>query len=47
MRNLKVGLADLKIIIEQNVEVERARTVEEAGAAVAAKLVLDPEQFSE
>lgn len=44
MRNLQPRLMELDAAEEQNVEIERARTIRYARRAVAAELLLDPEQ---
>ena len=44
MRDFEAVLADVLAIEHKDVEVERARTIGDAGRAVAAELVLDGEQ---
>jgi CO/xanthine dehydrogenase Mo-binding subunit len=44
MRDFEAVLADVSVIEHQNVEVERARAVGDAGRAVAPELVFDGEQ---
>ena len=41
MRNLQARFADDQIIEEQNVQIQRARTIDEAGRPVAAKVLFD------
>ena len=47
MRNHQAWLADRPVVIEQNIQIERARAVDDAGRPVAAKLLLDGQQSFE
>lgn len=47
VRNLEVGLIELDVAEQQNVEIERARTVGNAGRTVAPELLLDGQQCVE
>ena len=44
MRNLEIVRAEHQTVIKQNVQIQRARPVGDARAAVAAELALDHEQ---
>jgi hypothetical protein len=45
--NFEAGLAEDEVVVEENVEIEGARTVRDGGGAVAAKLVLNDEESVE
>jgi len=47
MGNLKIGLVEDEVVVEQHVEVEGAGAVGEARSSIAAKVVFDDEQRGE